>query len=99
MENILIAFLAVVILAFVWVVFKSQKEKVKLEFLNQNNMTLQNQLSNLEFEKTALIEKNSKLLDEKISYLSKNEVLEAKLAQKEQTQQELLNMHLKERAN
>ncbi|HEC1756020.1 TPA: DNA recombination protein RmuC [Campylobacter lari] len=99
MENILIAFLAVVILAFVWVVFKSQKEKVKLEFLNQNNMTLQNQLSNLEFEKTTLIEKNSKLLDEKISYLSKNEALEAKLAQKEQIQQELLNMHLKERAN
>ncbi|ENQ6620095.1 DNA recombination protein RmuC [Campylobacter lari] len=99
MENVLIAFLVIVILAFVWVVFKSQKEKVKLEFLNQSNIALQNQLANLEFEKTTLIEKNSKLLDEKILYLSKNEALEAKLAQKEQTQQELLNIHLKERAN
>ncbi|HEC1783046.1 TPA: DNA recombination protein RmuC [Campylobacter lari] len=99
MENILIAFLVVVILAFIWYVFKSQKEKVKLEFLDQNNIALQNQLTNLELEKTTLIEKNSKLLDEKILYLSKNEALEAKLAQKEQTQQELLNIHLKERAN
>lgn len=99
MENILIAFLVVVILAFIWYVFKSQKEKAKLEFLNQSNIALQNQLTNLELEKTTLMEKNSKLLDEKILYLSKNEALEAKLAQKEQTQQELLNIHLKERAN
>lgn len=70
-----------------------------MEFLNQNNIVLQNQLANLELEKTTLMEKNSKLLDEKILYLSKNEALKAKLAQKEQTQQELLNIHLKERAN
>ncbi|AJC93254.1 DNA recombination protein [Campylobacter subantarcticus LMG 24377] len=98
MENILTALLAVVVLAFVWYVFKSQKEKAKLEFLNQTNLTLQDQISILESEKKSLMEKNSTLLEEKINYLSKSEALEAKLAQKEHTQQELLNMHLKERA-
>ncbi|TXE83748.1 DNA recombination protein RmuC [Campylobacter peloridis] len=96
MVEILIASLFVLILAFTWYVFKSQKEKMKLEFLAQNNASLQEQLRALELEKTTLIEKNSKLLDEKILYLSQNEALGAKLAQKEQIQQELLDTHLKQ---
>ncbi|WP_139493159.1 DNA recombination protein RmuC [Campylobacter armoricus] len=99
MENFLIAFLIVVIFAFIWFIFKSQKEKVKFEFLTQTNASLQNQLSSLELENTSLLDKNNKLLEEKIAYLSKNEALEATLAQYEKNQQELLNIHLKERAN
>ncbi|MBF7049508.1 DNA recombination protein RmuC, partial [Campylobacter volucris] len=99
MENILIAFLSVLILSLIWLLFKYQHQKNKIEILDQNYTLMQNQNTLLEQEKKENLQKISNLNEEKMIILSQYEAIKARLEEKEQRQKELLNTHLQERNN
>lgn len=99
MENILIAFLSVLILSLIWLLFKYQHQKNKIEILDQNYTLMQNQNTLLEQEKKENLQKISHLNEEKMIILSQYEAIKARLEEKEQRQKELLNTHLQERNN
>lgn len=99
MENILIAFLSVLILSLIWLLFKYQHQKNKIEILDQNHTLMQNQNTLLEQEKKENLQKISHLNGEKMIILSQYEAIKARLEEKEQRQKELLNTHLQERNN
>lgn len=99
MENILIAFLSVLILSLIWLLFKYQHQKNKIEILDQNYTLMKNQNILLEQEKKENLQKISHLNEEKMIILSQYEAIKARLEEKEQRQKELLNTHLQERNN